>query len=507
MNWKTLSTLILFCSLGWINSSKFYQNLGIVITSILLIYCLWLLSARKLRKVKFYSYLTILVIIPIMISTMNSYLLTKEFNITAEFIAKSLSQRDDDTKSAYYTEVIENIKTSFRTHPTTSFSMLIEIDRELNSEKLVASDFLNFLLSENINPFLPSMPYNPVNSKLYMVKFFFLILLPLNLAVFLITNRQKENIFYTLIFSCLVLSSIGIYFKYLYSSGLSIQDKEILGIWAAPEPRICFSSFSYKNHWSAYSLLILSTCFSMMIIISKKETFTLLRSNKFIFLITSVICIVFGIFYSNSNSGVILACLLIFIFLIISVFNKTGTKLYFLCIFFLISSILIYYLLTSNLYHRLESFITGESFRLHLWKDLLFQIQAKTFWGFGLESYQTLNGLFQSNEITSARLQNLQGAHQLYIPITVHAHSDFLQLVTELGFSGFCLFVFPVIFIILRNIISSDDPAFPYISYGLFIFLIYSIFDFPLRNHACLSMFIFLFSVCVLSSRKKFNHF
>ena len=30
---------------------------------------------------------------------------------------------------------------------------------------------------------------------------------------------------------------------------------EILGIWDAPEPRYYFSTFTYKNHWSAFAIM------------------------------------------------------------------------------------------------------------------------------------------------------------------------------------------------------------------------------------------------------------
>ena len=77
--------------------------------------------------------------------------------------------------------------------------------------------------------------------------------------------------------------------------------------------------------------------------------------------------------------------------------------------------------------------------------DIINQIQLKTFWGYGLDSYKTINGIFQSTEITSARVQNLQGAHQQYIPITIHAHTDFLQILSEIGFIGSSLIIFPII--------------------------------------------------------------
>ena len=99
-----------------------------------------------------------------------------------------------------------------------------------------------------------------------------------------------------------------------------------------------------------------------------------------------------------------------------------------------------------TLAERLNNFITGDSFRLFLWKDIITQIQFKTFWGYGINSYKTINGIYQSNEITTARSLNLESAHQQYIPVTVHAHSDYLQTILEIGFFGTCVLVFPLFF-------------------------------------------------------------
>jgi O-antigen ligase len=152
---------------------------------------------------------------------------------------------------------------------------------------------------------------------------------------------------------------------------------------------------------------------------------------------------------------------------------------------------------------RVKDLVTGDSFRLNLWRDIINQIQLKTFGGYGLDSYKTINGIFQSTEITSARAQNLQGAHQQYIPITIHAHTDFLQILSEIGFVGFSLIIFPIIFGVVSWIFTKPSTHSNLTAISLNIILLYSIVDFPFRNIAVSSMFVFLLSINALSQKHK----
>ena len=155
-----------------------------------------------------------------------------------------------------------------------------------------------------------------------------------------------------------------------------------------------------------------------------------------------------------------------------------------------------------DVFHRVNDLINGKSFRFYLWNDLMCQIQYKTFWGYGIDSYKAINGIFQSTEITFARQQNLAGAHELYIPLTLHGHSDFLQTISDIGFIGMCLVAFPIVFFILRDVILFSDIQYPMISFALLIILIYSVVDFPFRNIAVLTMFLFLVAKITLSSHR-----
>ena len=162
----------------------------------------------------------------------------------------------------------------------------------------------------------------------------------------------------------------------------------------------------------------------------------------------------------------------------------------------------IYFCITTKIFFTINDLINGNSFRFYLWNDLIHQIQCKTFWGYGIDSYKAINGIFQSTEITFARQQNLASAHKLYIPLTLHGHSDLLQTISDIGFIGMCLVVFPIVFFIFRDVILFSDAKYPMISLSLFIILIYCVVDFPFRNIAVLTMFLFLLAKITLSSHR-----
>ena len=261
-----------------------------------------------------------------------------------------------------------------------------------------------------------------------------------------------------------------------------------------------FSSFSYKNHWSAYAILILSIVFTLIPLYTKNSRIGFLRNNSVVFLTIVSLIIISSVFYSNSNSGIILTSF--FTLISILFYNRNillQKKFYF---FFPALAVGSFFFLQTDVFQRVYDLIKGSSFRFYLWNDILNQIQIKTFWGYGINSYKAINGIFQSFDVTSARHQNLINAHQFYIPLTLHAHSDFLQITSEIGFFGLCLVVFPIFFLILRSLLLFSENPLPLISSGLFTILIYSVVDFPLRNIAVIIMFLFLLMLC--ETRMKF---
>ena len=91
--------------------------------------------------------------------------------------------------------------------------------------------------------------------------------------------------------------------------------------------------------------------------------------------------------------------------------------------------------------------------------------------------------------------------HNLYIPLTLHAHSDFLQAISEVGFFGLCIVVFPFSFFVLRQLLTPTKNSFKFISFGLLTIIIFSIVDFPFRNFAVFTIFLLLFTMIETHSR------
>ena len=130
--------------------------------------------------------------------------------------------------------------------------------------------------------------------------------------------------------------------------------------------------------------------------------------------------------------------------------------------------------------------------RVLLWNDLTQQISTKTFWGFGYDSYGSINPIFQSQKIREVRSQVLENAHQPFIPLIGHGHSDLLEHISEFGWIGFSLGFLPLTLISLRNLLYDPSRFNQSISAGIFCFLIYCCVDFPTRTPACLLIFSFL---------------
>ena len=150
------------------------------------------------------------------------------------------------------------------------------------------------------------------------------LLIPVIVTAEIKNRKTLFRCFYIFAISSFILAVIGIYLRFLYLNGLiNFEDKDPW-LWAPPEPRIFFSSFSYKNHWSAYAILILFHSFYINSTLYKNSRIGFLRNNSVIFLTIVSLIIISSVFYSNSNSGIILTSF----FTLISVFFYNRSVLY-----------------------------------------------------------------------------------------------------------------------------------------------------------------------------------
>ncbi|MEC8243287.1 MAG: O-antigen ligase family protein [Verrucomicrobiota bacterium] len=502
MSWKIVILIAYFCSIGWLNNGQFlskYDDFIFFGGLVILLSFSHVISRSDLTKL---SLIGLSVIGLYFVFSGNPYLDQKVYTMISTLNSERINLFNDNTAKSFYRKIQNEIDQSFTNNQNISFSMTIEIDRMLSKTEMMASRIINYAMHQNSN----SMLYSSINfGNNFYQNFklsFIVILLPFSFSLIILKLKLIKPTFWTLTASTGLLVLLGLYYRFLYLQGNSVEGSEILGLWQAPEPRISFASFTYKNHWSAYVILVLSICLCLFFQILKTKVFAFFRCKKSVLLLVFTIISVLSVFYSSSNSGLIFVFLFLLSSIVLLSLKKISLK--FIAPFVFISIFLASLSLTqSMIIDRVKDLLSGDSFRLNLWSDIVNQIQIKTFWGYGLDSYKTINGIFQSTEITSARVQNLQGAHQQYIPITIHAHTDFLQILSEIGFIGSSLIIFPIIFGVVSLIFTNPSTKSNFTAIALNIILLYSIVDFPFRNIAVSSMFVFLLSINALSHKHK----
>lgn len=501
-SWVNNILAFLLVMLGW-TSSLPIREINISYIIIIFIFAFFIRMKRRQKYLIFSIALVILSLISIAYYSNDSLPNTIHELSANQIIDKNINESNISLLNLA-DELINNIKSKSNENPHIAFSMLIEVNRKLNNgikESKYVYDFINKYI---INTFLPSAP--KYSAQIYSNT---ITLIFITISFIFFYSITKENsyieiykIFYLLSSSAFLLAIAGIYFKFNYIRGNVVDGKEILGLLPAPEPRISFSSFTYKNHWSAYSILIICVCFEICRIILKNKTRILFRSKLIQFLFVVILILILSIFYSNSTSGVIIASFAIisctvYLFSVYKLWKKFKLRITIACI-----SIFIIVFNVEFVQNRIESLFHGNSFRIGLYADIIQSIKLKTFWGNGINSYKTFNGIFQSQFISDARSANLSNAHSFYIPVTVHAHSDFLQIINEFGFMGAVLLIFPLFFLTLHRILNLKHFEFPYITIGILCLLLYGLIDFPFRNLAVISLFFMLLPLMFRTSNR-----
>ena len=480
---------------GWVNKGQIIDDFQNVLLIIMILFSIKYIKSSLLLKIKvikipiliFFLYNTFCALNPYIDASLNKLLI--KINLDS---IKSLEEKQ---RSLIYSDILENLEKVNENDSSTSFALNIEIDRTINSGEILVSRIINYHLHFVSSPFLPASIFLGQMGYHTATYLLLTLLIPVIITAEIKNRKTLFRCFYILAISSFILATIGIYLRFLYLNGLINFEDKGLWLWAPSEPRIFFSSFSYKNHWSAYAILILSIVFTLIPLYTKNSRIGFLRNNSVVFLTIVSLIIISSVFYSNSNSGIILTSFLTLISILFYNRNILLQKKFYL-LFFPALAVGSFFFLQTDVFQRVYDLIKGSSFRFYLWNDILNQIQIKTFWGYGINSYKAINGIFQSFDVTSARHQNLINAHQFYIPLTLHAHSDFLQITSEIGFFGLCLVVFPIFFLILRSLLLYSENPLPLISSGLFTILIYSVVDFPFRNIAVIIMFLFLLTLC-----------
>jgi len=437
-------------------------------------------------------------------------------------IGKYFASESDLSKSIMLSREIKKILPFIHDAPNRAITIFLDFNNRY-TDNFGSVDPAGKLLKKIIDiidrkpsPYLPTNPL--VNYDTWINFFFFISQLAIGfLAYYFIKKKHLIRRFVIYIAaSAVILAIVGIVQKLNYEPADNL--KEIFGIWDTPEPRYFYASFTYKNHWSAYAILMLSCLIALCVRkISKYHFLRHIHRSTLLYLLGMLILII-SIPHSGSRSGVLILLSLFTVLALIISKRKVlhfKTKHFAFGLLFLCLSSFGGFLLnkdtTQEMLSNSISQIQNEKtpLRILLWKDLIHQISKKTFWGYGYDSYGTINPLFQSKVVRDERAIGLANAHTPYIPLLGYGHSDILEWVTEFGWVGIVLLLLPAILLICRNLSFSRSIFAQIISIGGLCFLLYCCFDFPTRSPACLISFSLLLGLSTrytnLSLNKNFH--
>jgi len=420
---------------------------------------------------------------------------------------------NDPTKVEMMSKGMNLILDSAKSSPSTSISLFFYfkdsyIDKYGFNERdsiLNFYDKLHDRIELQFHSFLPTTAVRDVG----ILKFYYSFWISLFIGIVLFRNikeiTQIENIL--LIFSCnfIVLCFIGFYQKYTH---LWTDDYvEILGIWNAPEPRYYFSTFTYKNHWAAYALMMIFCLIFLFKRFFSKIVFNHLKSKILVFTIFSIIIGSSTIIFSGSRSGTILLLLsfslLIFTIIKKKVFNRLNLIFY----SFLFLPILAFIFLLFQDHEKWKEMKTTSQtqiqqithgkppLRWYFWNDTLEMIKERPLWGHGFRSFSSIYPKFQSQIVRYERSLGLESAHDYYVPLVAHAHNDFLEFTAEWGLVGMFSIFLPFIVYLLVSLFSQSSYSIFILALGCVVFMIYCLIDFPTRTPACLANFCALIAI------------
>lgn len=322
---------------------------------------------------------------------------------------------------------------------------------------------------------------------------------------FMESRRLIRKLLLMIVLNGALLAIAGTFQKLSYVPGDRV--KEIWGLWDAPEPRYFFSSFTYKNHWSAFALLCLGGALSLAWREISRKGILAWREPKAGVCLVAALFIGITIPLSGSRSGTFL--LIIFLILLALVLGWSVTRYFdtlikrcaafggtvFACSLTL--GILVWFGFNldretkseaiGNTLQQWENYQKGSPpMRYYLWKDTFKMFLDKPVFGHGLGSFRALHPLYQSAEYKKEREYGLASAHRKLKPLTEHSHNDWLQYLAEIGVVGVVLLLLVPTLGIWQNRKSVFSTAPDWALVGCILFAFYSFVDFPTRTPACL---------------------
>ena len=291
----------------------------------------------------------------------------------------------------------------------------IEDSYQIGNESVDLLDEILSLIWSVPNPFLPTQIIEHEGSVINYSVFISQLFVGIIAYLLFKTRSSIRNFIAGLIISSVILAIAGMIQKIQYFPADDL--KEIWGIWDTPEPRYFYASFTYKNHWSAFVLLVISATIGLLFHASKSKNRSSYFRSKNIYFLGGLISLIVTIPHSGSRSGLLILLVLctLVMYLIgskksIINFKKNIFKIFIAMIVVLIGGFMISKSTTREMINTTNSQISSDEtpLRILLWTDLVKQISGKTFWGYGYDSYGAINPLFQSPEIRIIRNKGLE---------------------------------------------------------------------------------------------------
>jgi O-antigen ligase len=429
-------------------------------------------------------------------------------------IEKALSEETSIEKIIMVSESFKNISSLSYVNPNLSHTVFFdfknryfdEFPKSNSSSANLIHDYEK-LISLTPSGFFPTLVISNTNTLINFVHK--ICQLSIGIIFFLLLNERKtiRKLLFIVTINAGFLAVVGIWQKLNYSP--SDNQLEILGIWDTPEPRYFFATFTYKNHWSAFALIVISIATGLLTDNFRRYGLDSFKKIKSFFIFLSIISLAISIPLSGSRSGTILLALTITILsiVILKFFAEASVKKW--AILFI--SITISFTLLLQVGKKLHQETTHEMLnnfkiqldqvsqgklplRILLWDDLIKQILQKPIYGYGFNSYRAINPIFQSKDVRDTRNMVLANAHHNYTPLIRFGHSDWLEKVSEFGILGFIIFV-PYLFFLVYGLIVTNSLLSRILLVGGLIFLIYSAIDFPSQTPLCLMIFSTLLGI------------
>lgn len=502
--------MIIVCLTSWCKAGlagNWILLLGNIVT---LTYFVFLIFKTKSKKSFFLIFLPIILISILFICSYSNptYKILESEDWDKLSIEDAMSSETNIEKIIFASDKFKDIYKLSLTNPELSLTTFFDFknrffyrfqDKQSAVDKLI----INYenLISLNTYSSLPTIAIQHPDLIKDFINKLFQISIGIILFLSIKTRKEIRKILYILCVNTAILAVIGIWQKLNYKPADDLL--EILGIWNAPEPRYFFSTFTYKNHWSAFALLSICTSLGLLFHKYRRNPQSFLKDLSNIVLLLSTFIIMLSIPLSGSRSGSIFLILAIFLIGIYytNFLRKDSFKKKFILFSTAIIVLVTVFSLTkafhkdtwdemsSNIKAQVEELNSGNlPLRIMLWKDLFNQIKEKPILGYGFNSYRVINPIFQSIEVHNKRNIVQHNAHQKFTPLIRFAHNDWLEKLSEFGVLGL-LITIPYLFYLLKFSFVNTSNSSRIFMIGSLIFLLYSFVDFPSQTPACLLMF------------------